>query len=92
MEKRRTAWFRTLLAAGVALGLLLLSEALFNVVDRTASPWKEAMTAARKGGSGRKNVNSRCRPGQENGNRCRTSALASVLAAMVFVGMDQVAR
>jgi len=26
------------------------------------------MTAARKGESGRENVNSRCRPGQENGN------------------------
>jgi hypothetical protein len=31
-------------------------------MDRTASPWKEAMTAARKGESGRENVNSRCRP------------------------------
>jgi len=37
-------------------------------MDRTASPWKEAMTAARRGESGRENVNSRCRPGQENGN------------------------
>jgi len=27
----------------------------------TASPWKEAITAARKGESGRENVNSRCR-------------------------------
>jgi hypothetical protein len=39
-----------------------------NVMDRTASPWKAAMTAARKGESGRENVNSRCRSGQENGN------------------------
>jgi hypothetical protein len=30
-----------------------------NVMDRTASPWKEAMTAARKGESGSWNVNPR---------------------------------
>jgi hypothetical protein len=30
-----------------------------NVMDRAASPWKEAMTAARKGESGRENANSR---------------------------------
>jgi len=39
----------------------------------TVSPWKEAITAARKGESGRENVNSRCRSSEAMGNaRVRT--------------------
>ena len=54
-----------------------------NVMDRTASPWKEAMTAARKGESGRENVNSRCRPAK----RMKT-ALAEELGKAHRVGVE----
>ena len=44
------------------------------IIENVAtSPWKEAMTAARKGESGRENVDSRCRSSEAMGNaRVRT--------------------
>jgi hypothetical protein len=50
-------------------------------MDRTASPWKEAMTAARKGESGRENVNSRCHPAK----RTETAGNYSVIRKRKWV-------
>jgi hypothetical protein len=50
-------------------------------MDRTASPWKEAMTAARKGESGRENINSGCRPAK----RMETAGNYSVIRKRKWV-------